>query len=148
MKKFNDQYFLSSGNVVYTLVVDISLPIEEQREQVMYWLRYLKSKLRKFEDATIFMIGNKSDLTTKQQQEESTNFFLSLKNQGYSLDWIIISARKSLNVNNLITSLSNTCKFFLKSESYFGIPRLYKQVGEKLLNMQKKGKILLGEQFT
>lgn len=133
----HQKFFLSSGNVVYALVVAITDPLNEQKEQIVHWMHYLKSKLRYLEDATIFIIGNKADLATKEQKAQSKRLFASLIDIGYSADWVVISAKKSMSVDKVISNLRKS----LQSKSYFAVPRLYKQIGQ---DMQKSSRIRLG----
>ena len=128
--------------MVYLLVVDISKSLADQKEQVQHWLRYLKSQLEKLDNVPILLIGNKDDLISAQQREDTIAYFNSLK-KTYPLDYVILSARKVVNVKSFLKMLKSKCLSLLDS-NYFVIPRLYKQVAEEINQVRLQGKFLLG----
>lgn len=113
-----------------------------QQEQVQHWLRYLKSQLKKLKDVPLILIGNKEDLISKQQRENTVEYFESLKKQ-YALEYVIVSARKLENVTSVITVLQQKCLALLNSE-YFIIPHRYKRVADRLQIVRKNGKFFVG----
>lgn len=138
-----NQYFLSSRNVVYLLVVDISLPLETQKEQIQYWLQYLQTQISNIEEIPIIIIGNKEDLVSSEiSKQQSKDYFKSLQKK-YSLKYLIVTANKSTNVKPLLEIIRKKCSDFLDQKDYFRVPSLYKKVGEYLKTLAES-QVLIG----
>lgn len=133
------QYFLSSKNVIYAFVVDVSVQLEKQKEQVAHWFRCLQSKFQGIKEIPIILIGNKIDLLEKQSQQKQTtiDYFDSLK-KSYSLEYILVSAKKLQNVREFLEILKEKCLSFFSDEEYFNIPHIYKKAGDYLKEVTQK----------
>lgn len=124
-------------------MVDTSLPVGTQTEQITHWLQYLKNEAASA--TNIFLIGNKEDLINKQTKTEVRQLFKSMKEKGYIQDFCLASAKTSDNINTVLDILRNKCTSLLKEDEYFMIPVLYKEVAELVLKYQAEGKILIGK---
>lgn len=137
------KYFLSSTNVVYVIVIDISTSLSNQHAQVQHWMRYLSTQLKKIESVPIIVIGNKSDLV-KEEELQVTISYLSSLTQNHSIQYVITSAAKSTNVKSLLDILRDKCTILLGDKEYFMVPHIYKRIGEHIKQRRNRGEILLG----
>lgn len=140
------QYFLSSRNVVYLLVVDISIPLETQKEHIHYWIQYLQTQIPKIDDVSIIIIGNKEDLVSNSQSQLSIDYFTSLQ-KNFALKYIIVSAKNLQNVKPLLKMIKKKCLELLNRNDYFQVPHVYKLIGNHLKSLAES-QILLGNQTS
>lgn len=137
------KYFLSSRNAIFILVVDTSLPIEKQKSQVQYWIRYLKSQLSEAEKVPMLIVGNKEDLLVKGNShfQQVQEYFASLQKQ--SVRAITASSTKFMHIKGVIDIIREMCTVLLKDKEYFKIPHLYKRVGVHIKSQRETAGIYL-----
>lgn len=117
--------------MIYLLVIDVSKPVEFQKQQVEYWISYLKSHIDS-KDLSIIVVGNQLDkITDKNTEKEVVNYLNELKG-AMIFDYTLLSAKKVLQVDNLISIMQKRCNSLDKTK--FTIPKLYKVTAEILQN--------------
>lgn len=137
------KYFLSTSNAIYLLVIDISLPLSIQKEQLNHWISYLKSQVSNIEKIPIFVIGSKEDLVTESQKLQIREYYSTLKSYT-ALEFVTVSAMKSININVFIQLLKNRCMGLLNEKEYFQVPHIYKHFGDYIKRLRDKDVVLLG----
>lgn len=133
---------MSSGNAIYLLVVDMSDKIDTQKKRIEYWFRYLKSKLKSLDDASIIIVGNKSDVVSKDIIEQYKHHFTELSSV-LPILYKIVAAKKSEQIEPVIELIQEQCSKY-HSQKKFEIPSIYKLFGERIKYLRNQGTILLG----
>lgn len=75
--------------------------------------------MKKLDEVPILLIENKENFIFAKQKKDTIVYFDVLKKQ-HSLNYIVFSARKVLNVNSILTILQQKCLSLLNS-NYFVI---------------------------
>lgn len=140
------QYFLSTWNAIYVLVVDASLPLDSQKQNTYFWLRYLKLQLREGNKHPVILVGNKLDLVKSEAEKQATtDFFESLKQAKEVEDYFITSAKNYINTKKVLKFIRDKCSMFLeKAEETFMVPQLYKRVADKIKELRLNRVLITG----
>lgn len=123
-------------------MVDISLPIQLQKQHFLFWSRYLRCYLQKNSEISIFLIGNKKDSAADIQK--TTEFFKELKKQKAIADWEIISAKLLQGTKGILKTIRNECSKFLERGESFMVPQLYKRVAGVIKDLRDRGVLMTG----
>ena len=120
-------------------MIDISKSLEIQKEQIEYWIGYLKTHLDSDEDLSIIVVGNRLDeIKDKKSEKEASTYLKEISNYMEDLKdkliygYTILSAKKVMHIEDLISVLQQKCNSFDKTK--FMIPKLYKMTAESLQN--------------
>lgn len=139
------KYFLSSWNVIYILVVDISQPLEEQKQKTYFWLQYMRSQLKEGGNYTIIIVGNKIDLVNSDADiKMSKEFFRKLRESSDIADYFTMAASSSLNIKKVLQFIKKVCVRFLDKKDSFAVPQIYKRVADRIKELKVNGILLTG----
>lgn len=122
--------------------MDVSQSVEHQNEQIQYWIRYLKTHLQNSDDLSIIIVGNRIDqIEDEKLRNKGSPNLESLKQSQLIYDYVMISAKQVIQIQNLLDILRRKCLSLLSKPENFMIPKLYKLTAERL---QSEKKFLIG----
>lgn len=130
--------------MIYLLVIDVSLPIEIQKQHIQFWIRYLKSQIRDSSNLAVILIGNKEDkLKGEIEKMDITEHFELLKNMADITDYLFTSAKEFRNIKKILEFIKKSCMSFLNSKA-FEIPKIYKAAADQIKLLREKEVLMIG----